>query len=70
MNLADLENTVFLEVLKLDSVTLPSFSKLTLYLLGSGLRSGLMKLSLGCFFLKEYLEDLANLVMDSRLGSY
>lgn len=72
MNLADLENTVFFDVLKLDRVTLPSFSKLISYLLGSGftLREGFMKLSLGCFFLKEYFELLANLVMDSTFGSY
>ncbi len=64
MNLADFENTVFLEVLKFERVTFPSFSKLTSYLLGSGLGLIFKKLSLGCFFLKENRELLAYFVMD------
>lgn len=70
MNREDLEKTVFLAVLKLDKVTLPSFSRFISYLLGSGFRDGFIKLSLGCFFLKEYLELLANFVIESIFGSY
>jgi hypothetical protein len=66
----DLGKTVLLGVLKVDRVSLPSFSRSTLYLEGSGFKLTLMKLSLACFFLMEYLELLANLVIVSKLGEY
>ena len=66
----DLGKTVFFGVLKVDRVSLPSFSRITLYLDGSGLRLALIKLSLACFFLMEYFELLANLETDSKLGLY
>jgi hypothetical protein len=56
-----LAKTVFFGVLKLDSVTLPSFSMLELYLLGSGLSLGMIKLSTECFFPSEFLGLLLNL---------
>jgi hypothetical protein len=66
----DLGKMVFLGVLKVDSVSLPSFSSSTLYFDGSGFKLALMKLSLVCFFLMEYLELLANLEIVSKLGLY
>ena len=65
MNRADLAKTAFLGFLKFEMVTLPYFSRLTSYLVGSGFRLTLMKLSLGCFFLIEYLELLAYLLIVS-----
>ena len=70
MNRDDLGKTVFLGVLKVDRVSLPSFSRSTLYFDGSGFKFALMKLSLACFFLMEYLELLTNLVIVSKLGLY
>ena len=63
MNLADLANTAFFGFLKLETVTLPDFSRLLSYLVGSGLGLILIKLSLACFFLMEYLELLAYLLI-------
>ena len=70
MKREDLANTVFFGFLKLERVTLPYFSRLTLYLEGSGLGLYLMKLSDGFFLRMEYFELLAYLDMESKLGLY
>lgn len=68
MNLEDFGKTAFLGVLKFETVTLPSFSRTTSYLVGSGLGLLFKKLSLGCFFLIEYFELLANFEIVSYFG--
>jgi hypothetical protein len=49
MNLYDFAKTAFLVDLKLDSVTLPSFSMLVSYLDAYGLALGFRKVSIGLF---------------------
>lgn len=70
MKRADFANTGFLDVLKLDKVVLPFFSRLTSYLFGSGFESGWIKLSKVCLAPKEKLGVFLNLDVDRIVGLY
>ena len=70
MKRADLQKTGFLEVLKLERVDLPFFYRLKSYLLGSGFRSGLIKLSAATFVPKEKPGFFLNLEIELVVGLY
>lgn len=70
MILYDFAKTAFLLDLKVDNVTLPSFSMLVSYLDASGLVSGLRKESSSVLLLIEHLGPSLNLLVELILGLY
>ena len=70
MILSDFAKTAFLLDLKVESVTLPSFSMLVSYLEASGLESGLRKESSSVLLLIEHLGLSLNLLVELIFGLY
>lgn len=70
MILSDFAKTAFLLDLKVDKVTLPSFSMLVSYLEASGLESGLRKESSSVLLLIEHLGLSRNLLVELIFGLY